>query len=124
MLEPLGELLVHLAELVDAIAARLEDSRWSEGAAKMHAALAALRTPSERELAMRTALERDAPARHEAERQRVEQLEKTEDARWIATLKADSDRFRARDAALAAMPRIIRAVRKGQAIVRNVKRRA
>lgn len=120
MLRALIELLGQLETMFAALAAHGD---WPDGAAKLAAAIAALRAPTVDELALRAAIERDEPARLEAERHRIAHLEEAEDKRWSAELAASSAAAAARERILKAMPRVIRAVRKGQLMVRP-KRRA
>ncbi len=123
VLRPLGELLVQLEEVLDAIGAHV-DPRWRDGAERIRGAIAALRAPTARELELRADVERDEPERRELEVARIADLEQQADARWLAGLREQSARAHALENASKLEPRLIRAIRKGQAVVRNVKRRA
>lgn len=123
VLRPLGELLVQLEEVIEAIGAHV-DPRWRDGAERIRGAIAALRAPTARELELRADIDVDEPARRAAEVARVAELEKDSDARWLAGLRAQSALEHARENIEKAVPRVIRAIRKGQAVVRDVKRRA
>lgn len=124
VLRPVDELLAQLDELLAAVGAHTNDQRWSEAAASLRRALAALRAPNARELELRAAIAREESEWRAAKYAEAADRERAADERWIAALKELSEHERALEIAARAAPRVIRALRKGQAIVREVKRRA
>lgn len=124
LFQPLRDLLVQLTDLIGALGAHLSDEDWNEAATKLAAAIEELKKPGARALATRAIEESERDATFVAAKAEHDAHVRELDDRYRLYLTETSNRLRAAELERAALPRVIRAPRKGQAVVRDAKRHA